>query len=186
MRLDLGRNQEFLDELAFMHLANSFITYCADILSVAALGSPEKFNLSVRIEAANFAKAKSAELMRELGIAVVSRILFMGYFDLRRLILSNVHLKPADLRRFAFIDRAVEKRNRLTHGLGIANLADHLHKDGRWGNCEKVGRSDVNRLWGAVASVSHAVDIALMKEFDVWRGVEICAPGLYRRKGGEI
>jgi hypothetical protein len=83
MRLDLGRNQEFLHELAFLHLVNSFIIYCSDILSVAALGSPEKFDADIRTKSSRLLNPtfSSHELKNEIGIIIASRIIRTPYSD---------------------------------------------------------------------------------------------------------
>jgi hypothetical protein len=186
MRLDLGRNRDFLDEMAFSYLINSFITYCADILAVAALGSPEKFDLKVRLEAAKLARLPSqSRIMREVVIAVVSQITFMSYPELRKLLLSKVTLSKSAHRQLAIIDKAVQKRNTLTHGLGISRLAVDMHQTGKWRKREKVTQVQLNSIWNAIVKLSPILDKLLMKNFDVWRGVDICAPGLYRYEKGQ-
>jgi hypothetical protein len=185
MRLDLGRNTDFLQELAFLHLVNTFITYCADILAVAALGSPEKFDLKVRMDAAELARLPSQpRIMREIAIAVVSQINYMSYSDLRRLLLSKVTLGKSALAHLKIIDQAVQKRNVLTHGLGISKLAVSLHETGGFIKREKVTSKQFVSVWNAIAKISLTIDKLLMKNYNVWRGVDICAPGLYRYKDG--
>lgn len=185
MRLDLGRNRDVLNELTFLHLVNSFITYCSDILAVAALGSPEKFDLRIRVDAATLARIPNqGRIMREVAIGVVSHITFMSYPELKKLLLSKVNLPKGAMRKLGVVDRGVEKRNRLTHGLGISNLALDIHRLGTWRKREKVTETQLSVLWNAIAHLSRTIDRSVMKNFDVWRGVDICAPGLYRKKGG--
>jgi hypothetical protein len=187
MRLDLGRNTDFLHELAFVHLTNGFISYCSDILSVAALGSPEKFDLSIRLQPLRLLRAKtSTRIINEISIAIVSRITAMNYPELKKLLLSKIQLKKGDLQIFEVIDRGIRTRNFLTHRRGISNLALDIHETGRWRKSEKVADAELTRLWRSISKLSRAIDVAIMRDFDVWRGADICAPGLYRKKGGRL
>ncbi len=185
MRLDLGRNVEFLNELAFLHLINRFLTYCCDILAVAALGSPDRFDLNIRIQTSKLAGPNAnSRFESEMGAAIIARLGFMTYPELRRLLLSKIKLRRTILKQLEIVDRAVRKRNKLTHGRGIASLAADIYETGKWRPRDKVSELELNRLWRAISEISRAIDIAMMKKFDVWRGVDICAPGLYRKKGG--
>jgi hypothetical protein len=188
IRLDLGRNLDFLHELIFLHLANSFVTYCSDILAVAALGSPEKFDVEIRAKTSRLLSASITpnEINNEVGIIIVSRIIRTPYADLKKLLLSKISLSSAVLKKFKIVDQGIEKRNELTHGLGIAKLAIDIHTTSRWQSSKKVTDGDLAKFWRAIAGASRSIDIAVMRKYDVWRGVDICAPGLYRRPGGHL
>ena len=185
LRLDLGRNLEFLHELAFLYLVNGFITYCADILAIAALGSPEKFDFPIRERSSNLLRATSSHGWKnEIGISIATRILVLPYSELRTLLLSKAKIGKLALEKLAVIERAVKKRNKLTHGRGVSNLAIEIHELGGWQPRVKITQRELISLWLAIGYLSRAIDISFMKQFDVWRGVDICAPGLYRKADG--
>lgn len=186
-RRDLGRNMWFFNKLAFLHLVNAFIIYCSDILTVAVLGSPEKFSLSIKLGSARIGTGKSAnQLRRDLEIALISKIVSMAYPELKKSLFSKIRLSAANKKRLAFIDKAVSKRHEMTHGLGIANWAISIYETGGLRKREKVTDAQLRLLWKSMAELARAIDIAVMREFDIWRGVDICAPGLYRREGGQL
>ena len=131
MRLDLGRNNDFLNELVFIHLVNTFLTYCSDILAVAALESPEKFSFKLNIDSSALVKAEGIETLHyELGIAVLQHISLMPYPVLRKLLLSKLHLKNArELRRIKLIDDSVEKETDSPLALGHQESSDRSSQD---------------------------------------------------------
>jgi hypothetical protein len=105
---------------------------------------------------------------------------------LRKLLLSKITLRSAEKKKLETIDDGVNRRNEITHGLGIAKLAIDIHTTSSWKVSKKVTDVEMRKLWRAIAQISRSIDIAVMKKFDVWRGVDICAPGLYRLPGGGL
>jgi hypothetical protein len=133
LRLDLGRNLDFLNELAFLHLVNSFVSYCADILAMSALGSPDKFDFTIKSKSSALLRVMSpTKWAKEVAIMIASRILFMPYTELKKELLLKMRFGKSVSRKFEILDRAIRKRNKFTHGLGVSSLAIDIHETGGW------------------------------------------------------